>query len=228
MVSTLPIPKVLTINESIDAPINHTDPWIRASWDEFLVASEDSEANQSRCYYDTGWMSLETMPIGSGHAQDNGILAAVITIFGTCRDFEYISFVSASFRKTGERECQPDLAYYIGPDVQRPPKNSQAVDVEVWGVPTLAIEISSTTLSDDLGKKRLLYERLGVQEYWVVNVKEAVVIAFEVANGGSREIRDSVVLPGLAIDLVEKVLCLSQTESDGYINRWLIQEFCPA
>jgi Uma2 family endonuclease len=70
-----------------------------------------------------------------------------------------------------------------------------------------------------------LYERLGVQEYWVVNVQDAVVIAFAVANGGSREIRDSGVLPGLAIDLVEEVLRLSQTESDGYINRWLIQQF---
>jgi hypothetical protein len=59
----------------------------------------------------------------------------------------------------------------------------------------------------------------------VVNVKEATVIAFEVANGGSREIRESLILPGLAIALVEKVLRLSQTESDGAINRWLIQQF---
>ncbi len=214
MVSTLPIPKTLT-----------TDEWVEATWEEFLAASADSEEIKARCYYDMGWMRIETMTIESGHGQDNGLLAAVVTLFGTFRDFEYISFVSTSFCKTGERECQPDLAYYIDPKVQRPLKNSQAVDVEAWGAPTLAIEISSTTLSDDLGKKRLLYERLGVREYWVVNVQEGVVIAFEVANGGSREIRDSVVLPGLAIDLVEEVLRLSQTESDGYINRWLIQQF---
>ncbi len=225
MVSTLPIPKTLTPDESIESSTLQTDQWVRASWEEFLAASKDSEETKARCYYDSGWMRIETTMIGSGHAQDNGLLAAVITLFGTYRDIEYISFVSPSFRKTGERECQPDLAYFIGPDVQRPPKNSQAIDVETWGAPTLAIEISSTTLSDDLGKKRLLYERLGVQEYWVVNVKEAVVIAFAVADGGSREIRDSGVLPGLEMNLIEEVLRLSQTESDGYINRWLIQQF---
>jgi Uma2 family endonuclease len=226
MVSTLPIPKALTPDESTNpsiAPLR--DQWVKASWEEFLAASENSEETKERCYYDSGWMRIETMSIGSGHAQDNGLLALVFSVYGGYRDIEYVTFVSPSFRKAGERECQPDLAYFIDPKVQRPPKNSQAIDVETWGPPTLAIEISSTTLSDDLGKKRLLYERLGVQEYWVVNVKEAVVIAFEVANGGSREIRDSGVLPGLAIGLVEEVLRLSQTESDGYINRWLIQQF---
>lgn len=33
------------------------------------------------------------------------------------------------------------------------------------------------------------------------------------------------VLLGLTIGLLEEVLRLSQTESDGYINRWLIQQF---
>ncbi len=225
MVSTLPIPTMPMADAAIESSPRPTDQWVRASWEEFLAASENSEETKDRCYYDSGWMRIETMPIGSGHAQDNGLLALVFSVYGGYRDIDYITFVGASFRRTGERECQPDLAYYIGPDVQRPPKNSQAVDVETWGAPTLAIEISSTSLNDDLGKKRLLYERLGVREYWVVNVKEAVVIAFEVANGGSREIRDSGVLPGLAIDLLEEVLRLSQTESDGYINRWLIQQF---
>ena len=39
------------------------------------------------------------------------------------------------------------------------------MDVNLYGAPTLTIEVASTTLSDDLGQKRLLYERLGVQEY---------------------------------------------------------------
>ena len=165
------------------------------------------------------------MPTGSAHGQDNAMLAAIITLYGIVNNLSYVAFVNTSFRKSGERECQPDLAYYIDPNVQRPTKNNQAVDVEVWNAPTLAIEIASTSLSDDIGNKRLLYERLGVGEYWVVDVAAATMIAFEVANGGSRQIQVSQVLPGLAMNVVEDALRRGQTENDGEINQWLLREF---
>ena len=57
-------------------------------------------------------------------------------------------------------------------------------------------------------------------------------IAFAIADGGSREIQDSLVLPGLAKPsassanaLVEEVLKRSKIEDDGEINRWLLQTF---
>jgi len=99
------------------------------------------------------------------------------------------------------------------------------VDIDIYGAPTLAIEISSTTLNDDLGQKRLLYERLGVREYWVVDGQNAIVIAFAVAEGGSRQIQVSQVLPELAINTIEEALRQSQTADDTEINRWLIQQF---
>jgi len=71
----------------------------------------------------------------------------------------------------------------------------------------------------------LKVKRLGVQEYWVVNVAMAEVVAFAVENGGSREIRDSQVLPGLALSVVEEAMQRSQTEDDGALTRWLIQTF---
>ena len=214
MVSTLPIPKQLI-----------TDAWVSATWEEFLVASEDSEQTQARCYYDLGLMRIETMPIGSVHGRDNSTLAAAVTFYGTLKKIAFIGFTNCSFQHIGERECQPDLAYYIGEGVQVMPHNNQAVDVRTVGAPTLAIEISSTSLSDDLGDKRLLYERLGVGEYWVVNVKAAKIIAFEVANLGSRQIQTSLVLPGLPMEIVEEALRRSQTDDDGSVSRWLIQQF---
>jgi len=47
---------------------------------------------------------------------------------------------------------------------------------------------------------------LGVQEYWVVDVQQAIVIAFAVAEGGSRQIQVSQVLPGLTMKTVEEAL----------------------
>jgi Uma2 family endonuclease len=209
---------------SISKPIV-TDAWVPATWEEFLVASEDSEYTKAKCYYDLGLMRIETMPTGSAHGQDNSLLAAMINFYGAIKNFAFVSFVNTSFRKSGERECQPDLAYYIDAEVQRPTKNNQPVDVDIWGAPTLAIEISATSLSEDLGDKRLLYERLGVREYWVVDVQAAKMIAFRVKNGGSCQIQASLVLPGLEMSLIEEALQRSQTDDDGTVSRWLIQQF---
>ena len=165
------------------------------------------------------------MPIGSAHGQENSILASVISLYSTLSNVTYVSFVGSNFHKIGERECQPDLAYYIGDNIQRPPKNNKAVSIDTYGPPTLAIEIAASTLEDDLGKKRLLYERLNVQEYWVVDVEAAQVIAFAIENNGSRQIRTSLVLPDLHISIVEEALTRSKTEDDGAINRWLLQQF---
>mgnify|MGYP006429341899 CR=1 FL=1 len=70
----------------------------------------------------------------------------------------------------------------------------------------MVIEIASTTLSDDLGKKRLLYERLGVGEYWVIDTNTTEVTALEMIDGGSWEIRVSQVLPALSIAIAQQAL----------------------
>lgn len=219
MVNTLPATQTLV-----------TDAWVQASWKDFLALTERPDLKNARFYYDSGWMRIETMPVGSAHGRDNSVLSTVMSLYGTLKDINYIaSFVSASFRKAGERECQPDLAYHIDSsvtqDMQVPPKNNQPINVDVYGPPTLAIEISATTLSDDLGEKRLLYDRLGVQEYWVVNAETATVIAFAVADGGSRQIRVSEILLDLPMSLIEEALRRSATAKERDVNRWLLQQF---
>jgi Uma2 family endonuclease len=212
--------------DTLSAPQNLvTDTWVKASWEAFLSLADRPELEQARLYYDYGSLRIETMPIGSGHSRDNTLLSQTVSLYGAIKTIRLVSFTNGSFRKPGVQECQPDLAFYLGPDFQIPPKTSQPVDVDQFGAPHLAIEIASTTLSDDLGRKRLLYERLGVQEYWVVDVAAGEVVAFAVADRGSKQIRASQVLPGLAIDLVETVIQRSQTEEDGAINRWLLQVF---
>ncbi len=67
--------------------------------------------------------------------------------------------------------------------------------------------------------------RLGVGEYWVVNVVERQVIAFAVADHRSGEIQASEVLPGLEIALVEQALTRSQSEDDSTLMRWLMATF---
>lgn len=214
MVNTLPAPQNLL-----------TDTWVSATWEEFLALSERTELEPARCYYDAGWMRIESMPIGFAHGRDNSLLASVVSLYGTLKNLPFLSITNGSFRKAGERECQPDLAFYIGAELPNIPRSNSPVDVNLYSPPTLAIEVASTTLSDDLGQKRLLYERLGVQEYWVVNAEAATVIAFAIAGGGSRQIQVSAVLPDLPMSVIEEALQRSQTEDDGAVNRWLLQQF---
>lgn len=105
---------------------------------------------------------------------------------------------NGSFRKPKEFEFQPDLAFYIGEDVRSPPRSTSPVNLNENEPPTLVVEIASTSLSDDLGRKRLLYEQVGVREYWTIDVKASQAIAFEIfERGGSGCIQVSQVLPDL-------------------------------
>ncbi|MFB2924181.1 MULTISPECIES: Uma2 family endonuclease [Aerosakkonema] len=202
-----------------------TDTWVKASWEEFLKLAENPDYVNARFYYHQAYMRIETMSLGASHGQDNAILSKVVSLFATIKNIRIKELANTSFRKAGIAECQPDLAFYIGADFQFPPRNNSPIDLNELAPPNLVVEIASTTLSDDLGRKRLLYERLGVQEYWVVDVSVDDVIAFEISQRRSGEIEESRVLPGLAIALVEEALQRSQTQDDGEINRWLIQTF---
>lgn len=214
MVNTLPTPQNLV-----------TDTWVKVNWEEFLAVGNNPELETARLYYDSGYMRIETMPIGAGHSRDNTLLSQIVSLYGTLKHIRIIGFTNGSFRKQGVQECQPDMAFYIGADFRVPSKNSKPIDVDEFGAPHLIVEIASTTLSDDIGRKRLLYERFGVQEYWVVDVEAGEVVAFEVADGGSKQIRESKVLPGLEVTLIEEALNRSQAQDDGEINRWLLQAF---
>lgn len=52
------------------------------------------------------------------------------------------------------------------------------IDLEQYPLPDLAIEVSDTSLADDLSTKRLQYEDLKIPEYWVVNVQAMQILAF--------------------------------------------------
>jgi Uma2 family endonuclease len=216
MVNTLPAPQNLV-----------TDDWVQSTWDEFLDRGARPDLEKAKFYYDDGWMRIEIMPTGAGHGHDNTLLSQVVSLFGMFKKTRLRGYTNSSFRRAGLRECQPDLAFYIADEIPAPfpPQTTEPIDVEKFGAPTLAIEISASTLNDDLGKKRLLYERFGVREYWVVDVQSAIVTAFAVADGGSRQIQVSQVLPGLSMVTIEEALRRSQTEDDTEVNHWLMQQF---
>ncbi|MBD2480761.1 Uma2 family endonuclease [Planktothrix sp. FACHB-1365] len=199
-----------------------TETWVKATWEEFLALTENPQYAEGKFYYDQGYVRIEMSPLGSAHGHDNTILSTVILIYAALKNIPIKGFTNTSFRKTGLRESQPDMGFYIGDNFQFPPRNNSPINLDELTAPNLIIEIGASSFPDDIGRKRLLYEKLEIQEYWVVNVEDNTILAFAVENQGSRLIEESLVLPGFKIALVVEALQRSQTEDDGSITRWLM------
>lgn len=202
-----------------------TDTWLPATWPQFVAAAYSEQYQGGRAYYDHGYMRIERAPLGSAHGQDNSLISTVVTLYGLAKNLPLKELINTSFRKPGIRECQPDLAYYIGSNRPQLPRDNAPIDVERWGAPTLVVEVGATSFSDDLGSKRLLYEQLGVAEYWVINTEAKDAIAFAVSEGRSGRIPVSQVLPALTMALVNEALQRSTTEDTSAVGRWLFQTY---
>ena len=206
-----------------------TNTWVKASWDEFIAIADNpnspADLEKAKFYYDRGQMRIENMTTGAPHAFNHFLLSSVLSLYGTLKDVNYQPFDNVTFRRAGERNCQPDLALYIGKTLPEIPTDNSPIDVGKQGAPDLAIEVSASTLHDDLGAKRLLYERLDAREYWIIDVGAAAVVAFAIADGGSRQIRTSQVLPGLEMATIEEAIRRAKAENINAANRWLMQQF---
>jgi Uma2 family endonuclease len=68
-------------------------------------------------------------------------------------------------------------------------------------------------------------QNLGIEEYWIVDVQTTKIIAFAIADGGSKRIYQSVVLPSLEIHLLENALQKTRQENHSKVGAWLLQIF---
>ncbi len=202
-----------------------TDTWVVATWDEYIKILETPGYERAKSYYHNGRMLIVMSPTGFAHSCDHTIILFAVNLFCSLKSISLNGQISCSFRKVGLQECQPDVSYYIGENADLIPKLTKIVDLNKYPAPDLAIEISDSTLSSDVGNKRLLYEELVVKEYWVVDVQKAQIKAFAIANNGSQSIVESMVLPGLSMNLLESALQRSREANQGTVGAWLLQQF---
>lgn len=87
------------------------------------------------------------------------------------------------------------------------------------------MEVSATTLDDDLTAKRELYAQLGVREYWVADTAGKRVWLF--ASTGDTEVLEpqdaSQVLPELTAELLTQALRLGASEGDTAAIRFILE-----
>jgi Uma2 family endonuclease len=206
-------------------PKFRTDTWIPTPWEEYLQIVEDPAYTKAKGYYFNGQMRIETVGTGPDHAGNNGIIHVAITLFCALKGIPIKGLVNCSYRKTGLREAQPDLSYYVGQRVGLAPQGSSITNLDQTPAPDLAIEISDSSLDDDLGRKRLLYEDMQVSEYWVVDIENAQITAFQITGHGSQRITQSRVLLGLDIAVLWEAIALSQQMDDSQVVAQLMKTF---
>lgn len=203
-----------------------TDAWTAIAWDDFVQLIEQPEYQRSKAYYHNHKMRLETMPVGSDHAREHAILMFILGLYAMLKSINLEPRDNCTFRKVRTAEFQPDIAYYVGEHANQIPQGTRIVDLDQYPLPDLVIEVADTTLSDDIGEKRLQYEELGIAEYWVWNIQTGKMIAFAIGTDcGSRRIRVSAVLPGLDLDLVEMAMHRSRESDQSAVGQWLMQQW---
>lgn len=202
-----------------------TNAWMTAPWGEFLNLVEDPANEKAKGYYFNGQMRVETMGVGPDHAATNTIISVAIALFCALKGIPLKGLMNGSYRKTGVREAQPDVSYYVGERVALAPQGSAIANLDQVAPPDLAIEIADSSINDDLGKKRLLYEEMQIAEYWVVDVENAEILAFQVISQGSQRITQSQVLSGLDMAILGEALKMAQRMDDSQVTAWLMTQF---
>ena len=202
------------------------ETWITAPWQEFVNVADAPESSKLKSYYYKGKMRFEPMSTGSDHSNDHALILFALSFFAASQRIPMTAKDGCSYRKKGYTEFQPDASYYVGTNADVIPWGTRIIDLDQYPLPDLVIEISDTSLADDLGAKRLQYEDLGISEYWIVNVQTMQIFAFTHGHDGSiRRIRESLVLTGLKLEILEQALQRSRQENQSAITAWLMEQF---
>lgn len=202
-----------------------TDTWVTASWDEYIQIVSDPVYEKAKCYYHNGQLRIEMTPLGNDHASDHNVIMLAINLFAILKGIDFNGKDNCTYRKMGFQDAQPDGSYYMGENADAISYGTSIIDLDRYPPPELVIEVANTSLSDDKGEKRILYEELGVSEYWIIDVQNVQVIAFAVADGGSKRITESQVLPGLSISLLNEAFQRTRQMNQRLVGAWLMEQF---
>ena len=187
---------------------------------------------KAKGYYYNHKMRIERAPLGSDHSNDHSVGITAVSVFAALKDIRLTSKDNCTYRKRGYKDAQPDISFYIGDNADAILWGTTVIDLDIYPPPDLVIEVANTSLSEDQGAKRLLYEDLGVKEYWVLDVQDVQVLAFAMlsltepnATQGSYRITESQVLPGLQIALLQEAFQRTRHTNQSKVVAWLMGEF---
>lgn len=138
------------------------------------------------------------------HSQPHARIMAWITHYWAATPGVQVAD-NGTYRLDEDNEPQPDVSMWI----DQPVSGGAWIDEDDYlaGAPELLVEVAASTASIDLGDKKRAYQRIGVQEYLVLQVYEQKASWFRWQDGEYQEIPAdaqgilrSVLFPGLWLD----------------------------
>ncbi len=212
------------LETALEHPQKEATTWQPDSWEAFLTLAQQPTHQKAKAYYFCGAYQF-IMGVGANHAAINLILSLLVELYCIVRGIPFRGFTNASYRHPGLRECQPDSSFYLGDSVALAPVGSAIADLGQYNPPDLVIEIADSSLADDLGMKRLLYEDMQVGEYWVIDAQKLEIFGFAIDhNQGSHRIQESAVLTGLSLAAIAKALQKSQELDNAQLGQWWLEQ----
>ncbi len=151
-----------------------------------------------------GGMVFVASPVSARHGGPHARLSGWVTNY--CADTEGTeAFADTTAILASDSEPQPDISMIVYPEL-----GGQTTVNEkncLVGPAELALEIANSSVAIDLHKKKLDYEKYGVGEYVVIEVKSKIVHYFQRKSGrfvdlkpDSDGVYKSRVFPGLWLD----------------------------
>lgn len=177
--------------------------------------------NQGRLFVDMGWEGVD-------HARFRELLAMLFLVWFSQRapgePFDCLG--GCILEKPEQQAASPDQVLYIGANAPRwQPGQPRRVNLREWRVPDLVCEVGDTTLATDLDEKKQIYTALEIPEYWVIDVRSAQVMMFQLSPTGRYEqIMASRALAGLPVQLLTQAFGQLATEANGTVAQWFAQQ----
>ncbi|NJL54686.1 Uma2 family endonuclease [bacterium] len=204
-----------------------TSQWQSATWDDYVYLRDDPTLEQSRLFFNQGWLWIGMGSEGINHASISDLLTSLLFIWAMAHpELKCSSLGRCQLDQTGIRSAAPDLVLYLGDSLpQWSGEGSRYLNLDRVRAPDLVGEISDTTLSIDLDEKKQIYASLGIAEYWVINIRGQQVIMFQLQESGFyQECQTSPTLSGLSARLLEQTLERLDQEPNTAAALWFSQQ----
>jgi Uma2 family endonuclease len=193
------------VNEMIDTTFVSTETFTSEEFERLMADLPPDDIN----YYELiNGRIIMTPPPGWPHGEYESGIVGELRGFARAHKLGRVFGSAQGFRLTEEDTVAPDAAFVSNERWAASPPPVMGKHLHV--IPNLVVEIlSPTTAKKDLEDKKALYERCGVDEYWVIDPKRqsVTVLALEgrryveadFAQGAGRV--HSRLLPGFSVDL---------------------------